>query len=68
MKVTFHAFPGMDFSRPGKSEILIGDGAYEETWLSPRKWRREVTFGSYHALEVRAQGARKFQASSDYGL
>jgi hypothetical protein len=66
MKVTFHAFPGIDFSKPGKSTILTGDGIYEETWLSPEKWRREVTLGTYHAVEVRADGVRKFQATSDY--
>jgi hypothetical protein len=66
MKVTFHAFPGIDFSKPGKSTMLTGDGIYEETWLSPEKWRREVTLGTYHAVEVRADGVRKFQATSDY--
>jgi hypothetical protein len=66
MKVTFHAYPGIDFAKPGKSTIVTGEGTYEETWLSPEKWRREVTFGAYHAVEVRADGARKFQASSDY--
>jgi hypothetical protein len=66
MKVTFHAYPGIDFAKPGKSTILTGDGVYEETWLSPEKWRREITLGSYHAVEVRADGVRKFQATSDY--
>ena len=66
MKVTFHAFPGIDFTKPGKSTIVTGDGIYEETWVSPEKWRREVTLGTYHAVEVRADGVRKFQATSDY--
>ncbi len=39
---------------------------YEEVWLSPQRWRREITFGSYHAVEVRADGVRKMQSSSDY--
>lgn len=66
MKVTFHAYPGIDFAPKGKSTIAIGDGTYEETWLSHEAWRREVNFGAYHAVEVRAGGVRKFQASSDY--
>jgi hypothetical protein len=66
MKVTFQAFPGIDFAKPGQSTIVTGDGTYEETWTSPEKWRREVAFGSYHAVEVRANGVRKVQASSDY--
>ena len=77
LKVTFHAYPGVDFNPPknpapaiapvpGHPFIITGDGTYEETWLSPEKWRREVNFGSYHAVEVRADGARKFQASEDY--
>lgn len=66
MKVAFHAFPGYDFTKPGKSTIVTGDGTYEETWVSTEKWRREVTLGDYHAVEVRADGVRKFQASSDY--
>ena len=66
MKVTFHAFPGIDFSKPGQSPIQSGDGVYEEVWLSPEKWRREITFGDYHAVEVRADGVRKMQSSSDY--
>jgi len=66
MKVTFHAFPGMDFSKKGKSTIITGDGTYEETWLSPEKWRREVVFTGYHAVEIRADGVRKYEADSDY--
>ncbi|HKO19021.1 MAG TPA: hypothetical protein VJU82_09050 [Acidobacteriaceae bacterium] len=65
MKVSFHAYPGMDFTEPGKSPIMTGDGTYEEWWYSPRQWRREVTFGSYHAVEVQ-DGVRKFQATSEY--
>jgi hypothetical protein len=66
MKVVFQAFPGEDFSTPGQSPILTGEGVYEETWLSPDTWRRAVTFGSYHAVESRVDGVRKFQAGSDY--
>lgn len=66
MKVSFHAYPGIDFSLQGKSPIMIGEGTYEEWWFTPRKWRREVIFGSYHGIEVFSDGIRKFQASSDY--
>jgi hypothetical protein len=66
LKVAFHAYPGTDFSKKGKSTIVTGDGTYEETWLSPEKWRREVIFTGYHAIEVRANAARKYQADSDY--
>ncbi|HTV15135.1 MAG TPA: hypothetical protein VME68_10490 [Acidobacteriaceae bacterium] len=66
MKVTFHAYAGMDFAKSGKSTIITGDGTYEETWLSPERWRREITFTGYHAVEVRANGARRYQADSDY--
>jgi hypothetical protein len=66
MRVTFHAFPGTDFAPKGKSTIQTGDGVYEETWLSPETWRREVVFGPYRAVEVRANGVRKFQSNSEY--
>lgn len=65
LKVTFHAYPGIDFAQPGKSPIQTGDGTYEEWWMTPKRWRREVTFGGYHAVEV-FDVVRKFQASSDY--
>jgi hypothetical protein len=66
MTVTFHAYPGIDFAPKGKSPIVSGDGTYQETWVSPHDWRREITLGGYHAVEVEADGVRKFQASSDY--
>lgn len=66
MTVAFHAFPGMDFAKKGKSAVVTGDGTYEETWISPNQWRREVTFPGYHAVEVRSADGRKYQADSDY--
>lgn len=67
MRVTFHAFPGREYLSKGeKSEIVIGDGVYEETWAAPHKWRREVTLANYHAVEVESEKGRKMQASSDY--
>jgi hypothetical protein len=65
MRVTFRAYPGIDFAKSGHSTILTGDGTYEETWVSPERWRREVALGSYSAIEIRADGARKLQATSD---
>jgi hypothetical protein len=66
MKVIFHAFPGIVLSDKPADQIISGDGTYEETWAAPHEWRREVTFGSYHAVEVESQAGRKMQASSDY--
>ena len=66
LHATFHAYPGIDFSPPGQSTMITGNGTYEEWWVSPEKWRREVTLGSYHAVEVTDAGVRKFQASADY--
>lgn len=66
MKVTFHALPGIVLSKKESEQIISGDGTYEETWVTPTRWRREVTFGSYHAIEVQSEAGRKMQASSDY--
>lgn len=67
MKVTFHAFPGREFLGLGeKSKMITGDGVYEETWLEPHRWRREVTLAGYRAVEVESDKGRKMQASSDY--
>ncbi len=67
MKVAFHAFPGWEVLGPReKSQIVTGDGLYEETWLAPHLWRREVTLGNYHAVEVESENGRKMHASSDY--
>jgi hypothetical protein len=66
MRVVFHAFPGIVLSKDESEQIISGDGAYEESWITPTKWRREVTFGTYHAVEVESEAGRKMQASSDY--
>jgi len=67
MKVEFQAFPGEELlGTKEKSQIMTGDGLYEEIWLAPHHWRREVTFGSYHAVEVETGQGRKMQASSGY--
>src|ERR1700742_3735758 len=66
LKATFRAGPGLDFAKRGESTMITGDGTYEETWVAPNTWRREVTLGSYHAVEVQGDGVRRMQASSDY--
>lgn len=81
LRVTFHAWPAYELDPsqrssdpspplskpvPGHPYTLVGDGIYEETWLSREQWRREATFGTYHAVEIRANGVRKFEASEDY--
>jgi hypothetical protein len=45
---------------------VAGDGVYEEMWLAPHTWRREVTLAGYHAIETYSSQTRKMQASSDY--
>lgn len=66
MHVAFSAFRGIGSERRGQDAIQTGDGEYQETWISPQQWRREVTLGRYHAVEVRTDGVRKFQVTSDY--
>lgn len=64
--VKFHAFPGMELVPDKKRQIITGDGTYEETWMDLHRWRREVTFGAYHAVETDSGQVRKMQVSSDY--
>ncbi len=67
MHVSFHAFPGEELLGPKeKPQIVVGDGTYQEIWLAPHQWRREVTLAGYHAVEVESEKGRKFQASSPY--
>jgi hypothetical protein len=66
LQVIFHAYPGMVFSKKPNDAVMTGDGTYDEIWLSPEDWRREVTFSDYHAVEVRSNGVRKYRADSDY--
>jgi hypothetical protein len=67
LQVKFHANAGEEFLAPGeKSQFITGDGSYDEIWLAPDNWRREVTLADYHAVEVQSNGIRKMQASSDY--
>lgn len=64
MRVQFHAYPGIEVQK--KTEIVAGDGTYDEVWMSPRQWRREVTLNGYHAVEVQSERQRRMQATSDY--
>ena len=67
MRIAFHAFAGEQFLGLGqKSNMIVGDGTYNETWLAPHLWRREVTLADYHAVEVESSAGRKILASSDY--
>ena len=67
MKVTFHALPGVELlDRGKKSDIVTGDGVYEETWVDPNHWRRHVALAAYDAVEVESDNGRKMQANSDY--
>lgn len=68
MKVSFHAFPGLEFRGAGqKDEIITGDGSYEETWMSVSQWRREIWLNEYHAVEVMSPASgRKMKADSEY--
>jgi TonB family protein len=31
---------------------LVGDGTYDETWVDPNTWRKEVTVGGYHLILI----------------
>ena len=50
MKVAFRALPSIVLDKEESSQIISGDGTYEETWVAPKRWRREVTLGSITPL------------------
>jgi hypothetical protein len=67
MKVNFHALAGKELlGLREKPQIVSGDGTYEETWIAPHKWRREVRFAQFEATEVESEEGRKIQSSLDY--
>jgi hypothetical protein len=67
LRVSFHALPGEEVLAPKQApEILTGDGEYDEIWVAPHQWRREVRLGTYHAVETESAQGRKWTASSDY--
>lgn len=53
LRASFEAF--------GNAE-LTGAGTYEETWVSPKQWRREAVLGGHKVTETRNEdlGFRKF--------
>jgi len=64
-----HAFQDNELVKPKEqSHVITSDGLYEEIWLAPNQWRREVSLGYYHATEVASQRGRKFQAFPDCEL
>ena len=63
LHASFRAYPGMEVQA---KEIVTGEGTYDEVWLAPHRWRREVSLASYHAVEVQSGSDRWMQASSDY--
>ena len=44
------------FTASGAKEST-GSGTYEETWLSPEKWRIEISLGPYHCVRVHKSDA-----------
>ncbi len=53
------------FESRGPSEFN-GKGTYEETWFSPEQWRREITLGSYHGLEIRNRRQTYLEQNNPY--
>lgn len=49
--------PGFHMKAHFRSEDGAAHGSYEETWLSPTKWRREVQLQDSSVLEIRAEDA-----------
>jgi hypothetical protein len=67
LTIKFHAFAGEELLGPNETtDFITGDGTYDEVWIEPHRWRREVALAGYHAVEVEADGVRKMNASSDY--
>ncbi len=46
LKATFTATPAPNAGSLAAQES--GSGSYQETWISPTEWRKEVTFGAFH--------------------
>ena len=51
------------FESLGPSDFK-GNGTYDETWFSPQQWRREITLGSFHGLEIH-NGRRTYLEQSN---
>lgn len=67
LRATFHAYPGDEvLDKSETHQICTGDGTYDETWMAPHRWRREVSLDQYRAVEIESDNGRKMSASSDY--
>jgi TonB family protein len=49
--------PGFHMKASFQSENGAVKGTYEETWLSPKKWRKEVKLNDASVIEVRTEDA-----------
>jgi TonB family protein len=49
--------PGFYMQASFRSDDGTATGTYEETWLSPKKWRREVKLNETSVVEVRTEDA-----------
>jgi hypothetical protein len=54
-----------DFQANGNVEFK-GAGTYEEWWLSPSRWRKDVTLGKYHLLLLCVDGKIYRDSTEDY--
>lgn len=57
LKADFRAYGNVEFK---------GDGTYEEWWLSPTRWRKEVTLGRYHLVLLCVDGKIDRDSTEDY--
>lgn len=44
--------------RLADSSVGSVQGTYQEVWVSPQQWRREINAGSYHQIEIGADNMR----------
>jgi hypothetical protein len=49
--------PSFHMKASFRSEDGAAKGSYEETWVSPKKWRKEVTLNDTSVVEVRTEDA-----------
>lgn len=55
----------VSFLASGSAEF-VGKGTYEEIWLGPRRWKREVHFGEFSSVEAREEDQHRIQSSNVY--
>jgi Gram-negative bacterial TonB protein C-terminal len=56
LKATFAATPAPNAGTLAAQET--GSGTYEETWISPSQWRKDITFGSWHRTSGTEDGEK----------